>query len=478
MTGDAALPGRIYLPDTNVLINDPDSIRKLGTGNLVVLAYPVLRELDTLKSGLNGVGRAARHVTQWLDEQQEGYDRSTSASGLPMPDGGRLVFDDNVSHREDTWEGFDSSNADDRIILVARKWNRLNPGRRTALVTRDVSMRVRARPLGVLAEDYRDDKRVSSVDDLYSGHATIVLPEESIGLLTDLHRENRLEARRVLDLAPPAELYANQCCTLRTEISAKTVHTIYKGGDAPYFRLVRRAEGHRGIGPMNVEQMFALALLNDPEISVVTLAGQAGSGKTLMALLAGYTQLRETHARLIVYRPNIELGQSLGYLPGTLDEKFAPWTRPVFDNLDLILRAHVRGPIDAENPKPHGKGAKRETTTERDDGDMAALVETGALEVAPISHLRGRSIHDAFIVADEAQNMNHHEVKTLLTRSGQGTKVVLTGDPDQVDLPDSSATTNGLTHVVERFKGQVEFGHLTMTTTVRSRLAALAASLL
>ncbi len=477
MARDEAASSRIYVPDTNVLINDPGSLRKLGTGNTVVVPYPVLRELDTAKTGLNGVGRAARHVTQWLDEQQEGRDRLELAAGIPLADGGRLVFDDNAAYREDMWDGYDQRNEDDRIILAARKWQRQHPLARTVLVTRDVAMRVRARALGVISEDYRDDKRLSSVDELYSGCATIDLPDEHHTLLTDLHRENRLEARRVLDLAEPVTLYANQCCTIKTVSSGKLAYTIYKAGDAPFFRLVKRSESQRGIGPLNPEQVFALALLNDPDISVVTLAGQAGSGKTLMALVAGYAQLRETYARLIVYRPNIELGQSLGFLPGTLDEKFAPWTRPVFDNLELILRGFARGPFDPDSPKTHGKGAKRDAV-ERDDHDLTGLIEAGVLEVAPIAHLRGRSIHDAYIVADEAQNMNHHEVKTLLTRSGQGTKAVLTGDPDQVDLPDAGATTNGLTHVVERFKGQPEYGHLTMTTTVRSKLAALAANLL
>jgi PhoH-like ATPase len=477
MTRDTAVSTRIYVPDTNVLINDPDSLWKLATGNTVVVPYPVLRELDTAKTGLNGVGRAARHVTQWLDEQQEGRDRLSIAAGIPMAGGGRLLFDDNATSREDLWDGFDPRNEDDRIILAARKWQRMHADARTVLVTRDVAMRVRARALGVVAEDYRDDKKLSSVDELYSGCATITVPDESHALLTDLHRENRLEARRVLDLAAPLTLYANQCCTIKTQSSGKTALALYKAGDAPHFRVVRRSETQRGIGPLNPEQVFALALLHDSDISVVTLAGQAGSGKTLMALLAGYTQLREDYARLIVYRPNIELGQSLGYLPGTLDEKFAPWTRPVFDNLELIVRGLSRAPLDPDNPRSHGRGSKRDTV-ERDDHDLAGLVEAGVLEVAPISHLRGRSIHDAYIVADEAQNMNHHEVKTLLTRSGQGTKAVLTGDPDQVDLPDAGATTNGLTHVVERFKGQAEYGHLTMTTTVRSRLAALAANLL
>jgi PhoH-like ATPase len=337
-------------------------------------------------------------------------------------------------------------------------------------------MRVRARPLGVFAEDYRDDKPVSSIDELYSGSTTIVLPDAAHSLLTDLHRDNRLDANRVFECAGTIDLHPNQCCTLKTESSGKTAHAVYRTNGTRVFRVVRRPENTRGIAPLNAEQMLAFALLTEPEISVVTLAGRAGSGKTLMALLAGYGQLKETYARLIVYRPNIELGHSLGYLPGSLDEKFAPWTRPVFDNLELIVQALSRTNAIGECTRT-GRAPRREAP-DRDDRDLTALVEAGLIEVAPISHLRGRSIHDAFIVADESQNMSHHEVKTLLTRSGQGTKVVLTGDPEQVDLPDSSATTNGLTHVVERFKGQEEYGHLTMTTTVRSRLAGLAARLL
>jgi PhoH-like ATPase len=479
MTMAAGPDARVYLPDTNVLVNDPDSLTKLGRGNVVIIAYPVVRELDHLKDALNGTGAAARRVVKTLDEFQAGREPAGLADGIPLPEDGLLIFDDNILSREDVWDGFDARNNDDRIILLARKWKRLRTDARVSVVTRDVAMRVKARPLGVLAEDYRDDKRISSLDQLYSGAATIEVPEQFHSLLTDLHRENRLEAGRVLSAAPETKLLPNQCCTLRTVESGKVAYAIYKGGNTPYFRLVRKHDGDRGVTPVNVEQAFAHALLSDPEIALVTLAGTAGSGKTLMALLAAYQQLREGYAKLIIYRPNIEIGQSLGFLPGTLDEKFAPWTRPVIDNLELILRGLSRsggGVASLEEVGRAAKGRKEDST--RTVADLKELVEREIVEIAPIAYLRGRSIHDAYIVADEAQNMNHHEVKTLLTRSGQGTKVVFTGDPDQVDVPDSGAVTNGLIQLVERFKGQEEFAHLTMTTTVRSRLAALAATLL
>jgi PhoH-like ATPase len=471
---------RVYLTDTNVLINDADSLVKLARGNTVVVPYAVVRELDQLKDSLNGVGMAARRVARMLDTFQEGKAPSALAHGVAMPGEGRLVFDDNVVPAEDAWDGFDPRNNDDRIIGIARKWARLRPDARVSLVTRDVAMRVKARPLGVQAEDYRDDKKISSVDELYPGAATITIADEYGSLLTDLHRENRLEAGRVLEHAHSGPLLANQCCTISTESSGKVAHAIYKTGPPAYFRLVRKHDADRGIVPMNAEQQFAHALLTDPDIPLVTLVGKAGSGKTLMALLAGYQQLREAYGHLIVYRPNIEIGQSLGYLPGSLEEKFAPWTRPVFDNLELVLRGQSRTSMTA-GWEERGRAASREARKEeagRHHLDLQDLLAREVLQIAPISHLRGRSIHDAFIIADEAQNMNHHEVKTLLTRSGQGTKIVFTGDPDQVDLPDSSSIANGLIHLVERFKGQDEFGHLTMATTVRSRLAALAANLL
>jgi len=471
---------RVYLPDTNVLVNDPDSLFKLGRGNVVVIPYPVVRELDHLKDALNGTGAAARRVVHLLDDYQSGREPSRLVEGIPLPESGLLIFDDNVLSEVDAWDGFDHRSNDDRIILLARKWKRLRPGAHVSVVTRDVAMRVKARPLGVLAEDYRDDKRISSLDQLYSGAATIEVPEACSSLLTDLHRETRVEASRVLEVAPPGGLLPNQCCTIRTAETGKAAHAIYKAGSPPYFRVVRKPESERGITPVNAEQAFAHALLSDPEISLVTLAGSAGSGKTLMALLAAYQQLREGYARLIIYRPNIEIGQSIGFLPGTLDEKFAPWTRHVIDNLELILRGLTRGGgiVSLEEAGRAGGRAGRKEEPPRAVADLQELVAREIIEIAPISYLRGRSIHEAFIVADEAQNMNHHEVKTLLTRSGQGTKVVFTGDPDQVDVHDSSAVTNGLIQLVERFKGQQEFGHLTMTTTVRSRLAALAASLL
>ena len=471
---------RVYLPDTNVLVNDPDSLFKLGRGNLVVIPYPVVRELDHLKDALNGIGAAARRVVHLLDDYQAGREPARLSDGIPLPDHGLLVFDDNVLSQDDVWDGFDHRNNDDRIILLARKWKRLRPAAQVSLVTRDVAMRVKARPLGVIAEDYRDDKKISSLDQLYSGAATIDIPEQCHALLTDLHRENRLEAARVMAAAGSVDLLPNQCCTLRTVESGKVAHAIYKAGNTAYFRLVRKPDGDRGVAPVNVEQAFALALLGDPDISLVTLAGSAGSGKTLMALLAAYQQVREGYAKLIIYRPNIEIGQSLGFLPGTLDEKFAPWTRPIYDNLELILRGLGRtgGGIASMEDAGRSTGKGRREEPARGVADLKELVEREIVEIAPIAYLRGRSIHDAFIVADEAQNMNHHEVKTLLTRSGQGTKVVFTGDPDQVDVPDSSPVTSGLIQLVERFKGQEEYGHLTMTTTVRSRLAALAASLL
>jgi PhoH-like ATPase len=470
---------RVYLADTNVLINDTDSLIKLARGNTVVVPYPVVREVDGLKDSLNGVGVAARRVARMLDTFQEGKSSSVMATGIPMPDGGHLVFDDNLVPKEDTWDGFDPRNNDDRIIGIARKWTRQRPSARVSLVTRDVAMRVKARPLGVNAEDYRDDKKISSVDELYPGTATITIPDDYHGLLTDLHREARLEAARVFEVGASPQLLANQCCTIATESTGKVAHAIFKAGQPAYFRLVRKPDSDRSIVPMNVEQQFAIALLSDPDIPLVTLVGKAGSGKTLMALLAGYQQLREGYGRLMIYRPNIEIGQSLGYLPGSLEEKFAPWTRPVFDNLELVLRGQTRTGMAAgfeERAKGGREGKKEEAA--RHHNDIQDLLAREVVQIAPISHLRGRSIHDAFIIADEAQNMNHHEVKTLLTRSGQGTKIVFTGDPDQVDLPDSSSTTNGLIHLVERFKGQEEFGHVTMTTTVRSRLAALAANLL
>ena len=192
---------RVYLPDTNVLINDPDSLTKLARGNMVVVPYPVVRELDQLKDSLNGVGMAARRVARMLDTFQEGKPFAALSKGIAMPEGGCLVFDDNLVPADDSWDGFDPRNNDDRIISIARKWTRHRPDARVSLVTRDVAMRVKARPLGVDAEDYRDDKKISSVDELYPGAATITIPDGYHGLLTDLHRESRLEASRVLSVS-------------------------------------------------------------------------------------------------------------------------------------------------------------------------------------------------------------------------------------------------------------------------------------
>ena len=469
---------RVYLPDTNVLVNDPDSLFKLGRGNLVVIPYPVVRELDHLKDALNGIGAAARRVVHLLDDYQAGREPARLIEGIPLPDHGLLVFDDNLLSQEDVWDGFDHRNNDDRIILLARKWKRLRPMAHVSLVTRDVAMRVKARPLGVLAEDYRDDKKISSLDQLYSGSATIDIPEQYHSLLTDLHRENRLEAGRVMAATGGLELLPNQCCTLRTVETGKVAHAIYKGGNTPFFRLVRKPDADRGISPVNVEQAVRACPARGPR----DLPGDACRQRRLGQDADGAARGVPAAARGLLaadHLPAEHRDRAVARLPARHARREV---RPV-DAPD-----HRQPRADPARPRPTGpgiasmeevgRGKTRKEEQSRGVADLQDLVEREIVEIAPISYLRGRSIHDAFIVADEAQNMNHHEVKTLLTRSGQGTKVVFTGDPDQVDVPDSSPVTNGLIQLVERFKGQEEFGHLTMTTTVRSRLAALAATLL
>lgn len=475
MTGSE--PGRdrkTYVVDTSILVSAPDALQNLTTNNTVVVPFPVLQELDRRRTDTNGVGYTARSTVRFLDDTQHRASVDEMRSGIPL-NGGLLKFHGGTLDVTAAWPGFNPTYADDAIILLAGHYQREHPDEQVILVTRDAAMRCKARARALTAEDYYSDRPVPSLEKFYSGRVRIDLPEHQAGLLSTLHHEQRLTVDLLRDFTDVDELRANQCCELRLAESGKSAWAIYKNHDEPgYLRRVSTRPTEK-FGPCSPEQFCARDLILDEQTLVMSLVGIAGTGKTLIALLCAYEMLRSGRvSRIEVYRLNAEAGREIGFLPGDLGDKMAPWAKPIVDNLDFIMRRlHGSARFTNHVADSHGDGRK-----DAPHPTVEALLQSKTLEIAPINYLRGRSIHDTAIIVDDGQNLTQEDMKLVLTRAGEGSRVILTGDPDQIDREEINALSNGLVQVVERFKGQQGFAHLTMHEVMRSRIAEMAARLL
>jgi PhoH-like ATPase len=322
-----------------------------------------------------------------------------------------------------------------------------DPRTPTILVTKDVNMRIRGDALGLRAVDY-DDQNIS-LDELYSGCAEMSVPGEQIDRF---YADNQAVPP---EDAPP--LIPNQYVLLRNRDNpGQTALGRFEKGSGKVVPIRKLRDGVWGIRPRNKEQHYALDLLLADDVKLVTLVGKAGTGKTLLALAAGLQKVIEEQAfhKLLVSRPIFPLGRDIGFLPGDIEEKLNPWMQPIYDNIELLLGL---------------------SKSDRKDGrSYAELFELGFVEIEPLTYIRGRSLPNVFMIVDEAQNLTPHEVKTIITRAGDGTKIILTGDPYQIDNPYIDSTNNGLTTVVERFKGETISGHITFIKGERSELAELA----
>lgn len=472
----ALLPGtgKIFVVDTSVLVSAPDAIQTLANGNTVVIPFQVLEELDRLRTKTDTIGYTARQTLKFFDHLQADASPEDLKRGLPLH-GGVIKFHAGGLDTSTAWLGFSPTYTDDAVILVASTQQASQPALPVVIVTRDAAMRCKARAHGVAAEDYYSDRPVESPDKFYSGRARILLPGSQSGLLSRLHVDQRLPITDLKDFVDVNSLLTNQCCEIHVVETGKSAWGILKQHDGVrYLRRVTVKPSDK-FGPINPEQACARDLILDDETLITSLVGVAGTGKTLIALLCAYELYRAGRASKIeVYRVNAEAGRQLGYLPGDVGEKMAPWAKPILDNLDFIIRrlsSHTRF-----TNRPSDQGDRREVGHGLPTIDE--LVAKNVLEIAPINYLRGRSIHDAVVIVDDGQNMTQEDMKLVLTRAGDSTRVILTGDPDQIDRPEIDALSNGLVQVVERFKGEPSFAHLTMNDVVRSRIAALAARLL
>ncbi|MCD6527744.1 MAG: PhoH family protein [Desulfuromonas sp.] len=435
-----------YVLDTNVLLHDPQALLKFED-NDVIIPITVIEEIDTFKKDLNEIGRNARHVSRMLDELRS---QGSLTAGVPLVSGGTLkvvLFTDD--HARKLPPELRVERSDNRILAVAVSLNH-NSDSKVIFVTKDTNLRIKANALGLVAQDYQNDK--VSIEELYSGTLDLTLPSVEV---------DRFYGQGYLEL-PDQSFFPNQCMTLID--TANPSHTALarydqqSGRCLPLVKLPK--EGIWGITSRNREQHFALDLLLDTNIQLVTLVGKAGTGKTLLAIAAGLQKAADdgSYSRLLVSRPVFPMGRDLGFLPGDVEEKLAPWMQPIFDNVELLL-----GSVEERGKRKRG---------------YRELVDMGIMEIEPLTYIRGRSIPNQYMIVDEAQNLTPHEIKTIITRAGQGTKIVLTGDPYQIDNPYVDASSNGLAYVVEKFKDQPIAGHVTLTHGERSGLAELAANVL
>ena len=433
-----------FILDTNVLLHDPRSLFTFEDNNVVIPIY-VIEEVDKFKRDLSELGRNARLAARYLDALRA---EGSLAEGVPLPGGGNLRVV--VSHRPLPPSIGDAQLMDNRILSVALDIKEREPDVKAVFITKDTSLRIRADALGLEAQDY-DAQRVE-ISELYTGHRELLVPRELVDQMYKPGAEVAL---------PDGEALApNEFVLLKDETNPS--HTAMgrmnpaKGRLVPLLRVVK--DGVWGIRPRNMEQSYTFDLLLNDEIKLVTIVGKAGTGKTLLAIAAGLHKTTEESAyqKLLVSRPIFPLGRDIGYLPGDVEQKLNPWMQPIFDNVEFLMNL-------SRADKKAGRGYHE-------------LLDLGILEIEALTYIRGRSIPNQFIIVDEAQNLTPHEVKTIITRVGDGTKIILTGDPFQIDNPYVDSSTNGLSVTADRLRGEPIVGHILLSKGERSELANIAAN--
>lgn len=465
---------KTYVLDTNVLLSDPESLTAFKD-NDVVLPLAVIEELDHHKGRPDEVGKNARHVSKTLDSlRNSGHGLM---SGIVLPSGGTLRIEAIHNRSMDCLpDELRNEKVDNRIIalLLSQEPNIRNDW---ILVTRDINVRIKCDFLGVRCEDYRRLRVASDLDHLYKGVNTIVTSDDIVG---NFYSDGCLTVSD--DALEGCHVYPNQIVIIKSQDGGSTVRSAVTRYDKKSNALlpIKNIERAYGLKPRNKEQGFALDLLFDDDVKLLTLTGGAGCGKTLISLAAALAQLKGLNSenagyeKLIITRPIQSVGKEMGFLPGTLAEKMEPWLAPIKDNLGFLL--HNKGAVRPRSRRPDASISR--TTYFGEDPILSMMREKGLIEIEAISYIRGRSIPNSFILIDEAQNISMHELKTIVTRVGEGTKIVLTGDIEQIDNANVDAYTNGLTYAVERFKEHDIAGHMTLIKGERSPLATLASRIL
>ncbi|MGG3842510.1 PhoH family protein [Anoxybacillus kestanbolensis] len=440
---------KIYVLDTNVLLQDPYSIFSFQD-NEVVIPGVVLEEVDSKKRYMDEVGRNARQVSKLIDQLRQ---NGKLHEKIPLDNGGVLRIELNHRSFQQLQEIFVEKTNDNRILAVAKNLlleeQTKENGRPVILVSKDALVRVKADAIGLEAEDFLSD-RVVEIDHIYTGFLDLYISPEH---LSRFYEKGELVLAEITN----HPFYPNQFIVMKDALGgSSSALGIVDHTGKKVRKLVFHYDHIWGIRPRNVQQTMACELLLRTDIPLVTLIGKAGTGKTLLALAAGLMQTEDMrlYKKLLVARAIVPVGKDIGYLPGEKQEKLRPWMQPIFDNLHFLFDTKKPGELDA------------------------ILSGMGSIEVEALTYIRGRSIPEQFIIIDEAQNLTKHEVKTILTRVGERSKIVLMGDPAQIDHPYLDEYNNGLTYVVEKFKDQKVAGHVRLIKGERSSLAQLAADLL
>lgn len=454
-----------FVLDTNVLLHNPEALF-LFEDNHVVIPFTVIEELDSFKKNNDEIGRNARQVIRHLDALRQ---KGKLSEGVQWNGhGGTVKIELN---NPDVPPHVSAQTPDNRIIAVA--WHLARAGKRTIFISKDINARIKSDALGIPTEDFEAHK--VDADRLYTGYLEVDAPGELINRLyqekqvplADLmeHMATAVSAEQPAEPRAPREvpqLVANQFVMLRDQDDPSHTGLGRRLAETEHLIPVTGPRKHVfGIVARNVQQTMALDLLLDDEIKLVTLLGTAGSGKTLLALAAGLTKLlnEQRYSRVLVARPIMPLGRDIGYLPGGVEDKLGAWMQPIFDNMTYLLSTRGAASQHAESKTPEQR--------------IKSLVDSGQVVMEPLTYIRGRSIPGQYMIVDEAQNLTPHEVKTIASRVGEGTKLVLTGDVKQIDNPYLDASSNGLSYMVEALKGNGIVGHVMLAKSERSNLASL-----
>ncbi len=451
---------KTFILDTNVLIHDPESIFAFKD-NKVVIPMTVIEELDKVKRIRDNVGYNTRQVTRKIDELRK---KGSLCNGVPINEGG-LFKVLRINGKGEWPDGLDRNKKDNIIIQTA--FNLLKAEKKVIFVSKDLNARIKADVLGIETQDY--EKQKVKIVDFKKGWEEVKVPSD---IIDKFYKQNKLDITDIEEAIKKTSLYPN-CYILLKDIADdnKTGIAKYNHINKEILPLKHFKKDVWGIKALNLEQKFLFDLLLDTKINLVTIIGQAGTGKTLLALASGLKQTLDDalYKKILVSRPIMPLGKDIGYLPGTKDEKLSVWMQPIFDNLYFILNKSKGVHIEGGELRSKKRGA---------GGVVDYFIDTEIIELAAVTYIRGRSIPQQYIIIDEAQNLTPHEIKTIISRVGDNSKIVLTGDAFQIDNPYLDAESNGLIYAAERFKGQELAGHIVLSKSERSPLAALAADLL
>lgn len=458
---------KIYVLDTNVVVHDPNAYKTFEGVNIGIPAE-VLEELDKFKHEGTDRGRNAREFVRQLDALRR---QGSLREGVALEHGAtiRVLFSDGQPHEMP----FELDVKDNKILLTTLALR--DEGYDVKFISKDINARIKADALGITAEDYI--KEFVTEEEFYKGWITVPVP--SIQLKND-------QPQVFQELIEKNVLTVNQFILLQSQHNPHNYRVFrYMGGRD--FQDVNAPQLHWPLQPRNPQQLMAMNLLLDDSVQLVTLLGPAGTGKTFLALLAGLDKVvHDEYKKMLISRPVVPLGRDIGYLPGTLEEKMHSWMLPIYDNMEFILHSvnvaqHEQEIEDFQRGGKGGGGNKKKNKFKKDRagfGSVEDLVHRGMLSMEAITYMRGRSIPYQYILIDEAQNLTPHEVKTIVTRVGEGSKVILAGDPYQIDSLYLDFASNGLVSVSERFKGHRIFGSVFLETSERSELSKLAGKLL